>query len=325
MFKVSQWLSAIKGRPNPRIGYGFAIANGIISGFAIYINSLGVKMFSDSTVYTTLKNLVVGVALLIPLALFAGSRLEYRRLSPKQWGLLLLLALVGGSVPYLLYFSGLQMTTAVTGSLLNHMQFVLVAFMATWWLQERFSPLMWLALATLLLGVVFGKNLNSLRVDEGALLVLLSTVLFAAGVVLSKYLLRQLSVLTVMAAKMSIGSLFLVGYVGVTGKLGMITKLSGEQWGFVLLTGLILLAFTVTAFIALRHASATAATAIPAASPLITTALVALTAQPNTLTPLGAIGLVLMALAIAGICAAGIRQESRTLKARQAQPEGTQA
>src|SRR5690242_10095401 len=167
MFKVSQWLSAIKGRPNPRIGYGFAIANGIISGFAIYINSLGVKMFSDSTVYTTLKNLVVGVALLIPLALFAGSRLEYRRLSPKQWGLLLLLALVGGSVPYLLYFSGLQMTTAVTGSLLNHMQFVLVAFMATWWLQERFSPLMWLALATLLLGVVFGKNLNSLRVDEG--------------------------------------------------------------------------------------------------------------------------------------------------------------
>jgi hypothetical protein len=52
---------------NPRVGYYFAALNALISGVAIYVNSIGVKTFSDSTLYTALKNAVVGIAVLIPL------------------------------------------------------------------------------------------------------------------------------------------------------------------------------------------------------------------------------------------------------------------
>lgn len=307
-------------RANPRIGYLFAVLNAIISGFAIYINSLGVKMFSDSTLYTTLKNAVVGVALLIPFVLFTRQRAEIRRLSRRQWGWLVLLAIIGGSVPYALFFRGLQLATPVTSSLLNHAQFLIVAMLALVFLGERVGPWVWGALAVLLVGVSFGTNLGAVRWNEGALLVALSTVFFAAGFVLAKHLLAGLSTTTVMAAKMSLGSLFLFAYVGATGHLGAITSLSMTQWLYALATGLILLAFTITAFIALRHATATAATAIPAAAPIITAALVALGTGHIKLAPADGIGLGLMLIAVVAIVCLGLRRERQRLAV--ASPEG---
>ena len=297
--------------PNRRLGYAFAGLNAVISGFAIYINSLGVKLFSDSTLYTTLKNAVVGVALLLPLLFLAKQRAELRRLTGRQWGKLLLLAVVGGSVPYALFFRGLQLTTPVTSSLLNHTQFLLVAVLAVVLLAERVGPVVWLALAALLVGTSLGSNLHALRWNEGTLLIALSTVLFAVGVVLAKVLLREVSTLNVMMAKMSIGSLMLVGYVAATGRLGKVTHLTATQWTYVLVTGLILLAFTATAFLALRHISATVATAIPAAAPIITTLLVALSTQRIHLAPLDGVGLALMALAVLALYIAGPRAERR--------------
>jgi drug/metabolite transporter (DMT)-like permease len=305
--------------PNPRLGYAFAGLNAIISGFAIYINSLGVKLFSDSTLYTTLKNAVVGVALLLPLLFLAKQRAELRRLTVPQWGKLLLLAVVGGSLPYALFFRGLQLTTPVTSSLLNHTQFLLVAVLAVFLLAERVGPVVWLALAALLVGTSLGGNLHALRWNQGTVLILLSTVLFAVGVVLAKYLLREVSTLNVMMAKMSIGSLMLVGYVAATGRLGKVTHLSAAQWEYVLLTGLILLAFTVTAFLALRYISATAATAIPAAAPIITTLLVVLTTQRIHVAPLDGLGLALMALAVLALYIAGPRAERRGIATAPAQ------
>lgn len=296
-------------RTDPRIGYLFAGLNAIISGFAIYINSLGVKLFSDSTLYTTLKNAVVGVALLIPFLLFARKRDELRRLKPREWGWLVLLAIIGGSVPYALFFRGLQLTTPVTSSLLNHAQFLLVALLALVFLGERVGIWVWAALAVLLVGVSYGTNLNAIQWNEGALLVALSTVFFAAGFVLAKRLLTSVSTTTVMAAKMTLGSLFLFIYVGMTGHLSAITTLSATQWLYAAATGLILLAFTVTAFVALRHATATAATAIPAAAPIITTALVALAAGQIKITQTTAIGLALMLVAVIAIVFLGLRHE----------------
>jgi drug/metabolite transporter (DMT)-like permease len=85
-------------------------------------------------------------------------------------------------------------------------------------------------------------------------------------------------------------------------------SLSAVQWEYALGTGLILLAFTVTAFLALRHATATVATAIPAASPLITTSLVVLATERVKLAPLDLAGLALMLAAVVAIFVLGQRQ-----------------
>jgi drug/metabolite transporter (DMT)-like permease len=301
----------------PRLGYFYAGLNAVISGFAIYINSLGVNLFRDSTLYTTLKNTVVGVALLIPVLVLTKQRGELGRLTRRQWGYLLLLAVIGGSVPYALFFRGLQLTTPVTGSLLNHAQFLLVAVLAVVLLAERVGPLLWVALITLLVGTTLGTSLHLVRWNTGALLVLLSTVLFAGGFVLAKYLLRELSTLTVMAAKMTMGSALLIAYVAATGHLGAVAHLSTVQWAYALGTGLILLAFTVTAFLALRYASATAATAIPAAAPLITTLCVVVAAGQIKLGPVDVLGLALMLVAVAAIYIVGQRAEVQAWQSQE--------
>lgn len=298
----------------PTIGYTFAILNAIVSGVAIYVNSQGVTLFRDSTLYTTLKNTVTGIVLLVPVLALARCRAELRGLSVRQWGWLLLLALIGGSVPYVLFFRGLQLTTPVTSSLVNHAQFLLVAVLALLFLRERVGLVVWSALVVLFVGVSLGGNLSAFRWNAGAGLLILSTIFFAAGVVLAKWLLRDLSVETVMAAKMSLGSLFLIVYIAATGRLSAVGSLSAQQWGFVLLTGLILVAFTVTAFVALRHITATAATAIPVASPLITTALVAVGSGKFVPKQLDTFGLLVMFVAVASIIMFGLRQESSARK-----------
>lgn len=261
-------------RMDPRVGYYFAALNAIISGFAIYINSLGVKMFHSSTLYTTMKNGVVGLALLLPFFFIRANRDELRRLTPRQWGLLGLIAVTGGSVSYALTFRGLQLATPVTAALIDHTQFLMVAVLAALFLRERFGPWVWVALAVLFVGLSLGLQVSQVRWDAGAPFLIGGTLLFAVDFIIIKYTLKDVSTWTVMLFKMGVGVIILAALVGASGAFSEVGALNRTQWGFVIVTGLILLAFTITSIMGLRHASATGVTAISAASPIITTLLV---------------------------------------------------
>jgi len=295
---------------DPRRGYALAVLNMVISGVAIYVNSLGVRMFSDAVLYTALKNAVVGIAFLLPLAVSPSRRAGFRRLGARQWLLLLLVALIGGSISYALYFRGLQVTSPVSASLVDHTQFLLVALMAAVFLHERPGPAVWAALAVLSAGLTLGIALHTVRADAGLLFVGAATILFAADFVLMKYLLRAVAALTVMTFKMSVGSALLFAIVAARGHLSGIASLSLVQWGFVAVTGLILLAFTVTSVLGLRHASATAVTAIPAGAPIVTTGLVVLT-QRVAVPAARWLGLALVLLAVLTIFIVGRRREAQ--------------
>lgn len=309
---------------NPRVGYAFAVLNATISGVAIYVNSVGVKMFADSTLYTALKNTVVGIAVLIPLIILANPRRELRRLTRKEWLLLLVVAVIGGSVAYALDFRGLQISTPVTAALADHMQFLYVAIFAAILLRERFGPAIWVALVVLFAGLSFGVSVNAVRLDVGVAFLVGAALLFALDFVIIKYLLQTVSMLTVMVFKMSLGALLLLAYLAILGHLGAITKLSTIQWEFVVVTGLILLAFTLTSIAGLRHASATAVIAIGAGSPIITTLLVvaARHTRPSTNTLLG-LGLILAAILV--IVTIGRRTEIQRAEAQPIQREAVSA
>ena len=281
-----------------------------ISGVSIYVNSLGVRLFSDSTLYTALKNAVVGAALLLPLAFSPRVRKAYRRLGRTEWTLLLLVALIGGSVPYALYFRGLQLSTPVTASLIDHTQFLFVAALAALFLRERFRITVWVALVVLLVGLTLGISVRAVRLDAGVPLLGTATLLFAVDFVVMKQLLRSVDALTVMTFKMTLGSVLLFAFVAATGHAAMVPALSARQLAFVAVTGLILLAFTVSSVLGLRHASATAVTAIPAGSPVITTALV-VTAQHAEIPPWRLLGLLLALVSVLAVFLLGRYQERR--------------
>jgi drug/metabolite transporter (DMT)-like permease len=283
-----------------RFGYLFAALAAVISGVAVYVNSLGVKTFSDPVLYTALKDGFVGIVLLIPLLFSAGWRAEYRRLDGKTWAWMIALALTGGSIPFALFFSGLKLTTPATGAVLNHFQFVLVAIFAVIFLREKIRPAMWAGFAVLLLGTMLGTNLHALKWNDGAWLIGASTVLFAIDFVIAKHLLRGLATLTVMTARMTIGTAMLFVYVIAIGHLGQAAHLTATQWGFVLATGFILLLFTVATF-----------TAIGTAAPIITTLLQVTAGGTLKLDAASLAGLAVILLAAAVVMVMGVRQDGK--------------
>jgi drug/metabolite transporter (DMT)-like permease len=293
---------------NVRLGYLLAALAAAISGVSVYVNTLGVQSFSDPILYTTLKDGFVGLALLLPLAVSRSRRADYRRLDRRTWGWMVALALTGGSLPFALFFTGLQMTTAATGALLNHFQFVLVAVFATLFLKEALRPGMWAGFAVLLLGTLLGTNLGALAWNEGAWLVAASTILFAIDFVIAKHLLRGLATLTVMTARMTLGTAMLLLYVMASGRLDQVARLGPTQWQFVIVTGLILLAFTITTFTAIRFASVSAVMAIGAAAPIITALLQVAISGRLSIAAADVAGLAVTLLAVGAVIVLGVRQ-----------------
>jgi drug/metabolite transporter (DMT)-like permease len=314
----------VPGVARPASGYLVAALAAAISGVSVYVNSLGVRSFADPVLYTALKNGLVGLALLVPLAVSPAWRAEYLRLDRRTWAWMIALALTGGSVPFALFYSGLQLTTAATGALLNHFQFVLVALLAMGFLGERIRPALWAGFLVLLAGTLLGTNLHALAWNGGAWLVASSTLLFAIDFVIAKHLLRGLATLTVMTARMTIGSAILVLYVLGTGRLAPAGQLSGAQWTFVLVTGLVLLAFTITTFTAIRLVSVSAVLAIGSAAPIITTLVQVAASGRVELAPADLAGLVVMLLAVAAIIVIGVRQDSRLAELETAAGQGRQ-
>jgi len=297
---------------DPRLGYQFAALNAFISGCAIFINSVGVRTFADSTLYTTLKNGVVGAAVLVPLLVNAAHRRELAALGRRDWGLLALVALVAGSAAYGLDFRGLQLSTAATAAVIDHTQFLLVAALAAVLLGERPGGAVVCALGVLACGLALGVRIGAVRMDAGVPFLVSSTVLFALGAVIMKAALRTISVAVVVAVKMTLGSALLFAYVAVTGRLGAVAHLSSVQWGFVVVTGLVLLGFTLTELWGLRHASATGVVAISAGAPIITTLLVAATRRAP-LTPVQLLGLGMVLVAVLTIYTVGSVREARAV------------
>jgi drug/metabolite transporter (DMT)-like permease len=301
----------LPNKVNPNFGYACAGLAAVISGISVYVNSVGVRTFTDPVLYTALKDGFVGLTLLLPLAFSPGWRAEYRRLDRKTWAWIMGLALTGGSVPFALFFTGLQMTTAATGALLNHFQFVLVALFAVTFLKERIRPAMWAGFAVLLVGALLGADLHALEWNTGAWLVGASTVLFAIDFVIAKHLLRGLATLTVMTARMTIGTALLFVYVIVVGRLAPVTTLSTTQWSFVVLTGLFLLMFTVTTFTAIRHASVSAVLAIGSGAPIITTLLQVIGTGSMNIRLIDCVGVAVTLGAVIMIMVVGVRQDNR--------------
>lgn len=298
------------GTRNTKLGYLAATAAAVVSGVSIYVNAVTVRMFPDAVLYTAVKNGMVGLVLLVPLAFWPVQRVAYRRLDRRTTLWLIAIALTGGSIPFALNFTGLRLTTAATGAVLNHLQFVFVAIFAAIFLRERIRPVLWVAFAVLLLGTLLGTNLHALNWNGGALLILISSVFFAADFVIGKYLLRGLPTLIVMTARMSLGSLLLFIYVAAVGHLGGILHLAALQWKLAMLTGFLLLLFTVTTFTAIRHASVSTVLAIGAASPIITTLLQVGMERRLAVTPIDLAGLVLIVAAAVTVLVFGVRQDA---------------
>lgn len=251
-------------------GLMLVFATAMISGVSIFVNKFGVGGF-DPFVFTSLKNLSVGLALLAGITLFTRFH-ELKTLSSRQWLSLVAIGILGGSVPFLLFYAGLTTASAATASFIHKTLFVWVAVFAFLFLGERLSRSQLLGAVALLGGLAIFSGFST-DVGTGELMIFMATILWAGELVLSKNVMKGVSPLTVMWSRMFFGSFVLVAFLAFTGRLGGIALLSMEQWSWVGLTSLFLLAYVATFYSGLSLIKASEAAAVLLFGSLVTSLL----------------------------------------------------
>lgn len=260
------------GSRSTRFGYAMAGLNALVSGVAIYLSTILVQAPGvNPSAYTAVKNGFAGAAILLAILASTRTRHEIRGLPKRSWGLLAAIALFSGSTPFLLTFGGLRLTNALTGAVLYHLQFILVGILAFWVLKEKLPVLSWCALG--LVAALSIMGLGTVEWNIGAVFLLASTVFYAIGWVLIKTLLKDLSLLTVLGARLTLGTILLGFYVLFTGQAASIAVVIASGGGALLLAAALLLAFNLTIVSALKYAPATPVIAIGMGAPVVTWAL----------------------------------------------------
>ncbi|GGC17428.1 DMT family transporter [Cellulomonas carbonis] len=259
-----------------RTGLLLALTTACISGVAVFLNGYGVRAFGDATAYTTTKNLVAAAVLLAVVAAGRGGSARLTRpTTTRAWVGLGLVAVVGGSVPFVLFFEGLARASSSQSAFLHKTLLVWVALLAVPLLKERITA--WHGIAFLLLvvgqvGLVGGVPAG---LASGELMVLAATLLWAVEVVLAKRLLSGLSAWTLGVARMAGGSVVLVAWSGARGHLDGLGAVDAVAWGWVLVTGLVLAGYVATWFAALARAQAVDVTAVLVVAAPVTAVLAA--------------------------------------------------
>jgi drug/metabolite transporter (DMT)-like permease len=261
-----------------RAGLALALAAAVISGFSVYINSYGVhafgKAYGGAAAYTTAKNLVAAVVLAVVLVAASrrGGKEGFTRPGrPAQWAGLVAVAVIGGSVPFVLFFEGLARASSVNAAFIQKTLVIWVALLAVPLLRERLTAWHVAAIAGLVWGqALLGGGLHGIRFGSGEAMIFAATLLWAVETIVARRLLSGLSAFTVATARMGGGVLILICYTLATTRWSALAAAGWHQWSWALATGLILAAYVGTWYSALARAGAIDVTALLVPGAIIT-------------------------------------------------------
>jgi drug/metabolite transporter (DMT)-like permease len=300
-------------------GVAIAFVTSIVSGVAVYVNAHGVSNFDDATVYTTAKNAVAGVLLLLlALPVLAAGRTPLARHSARprtraQRAGVAAVVVIGGSVPFVLFFEGLARAEATQAAFIHKTLVVWVALLAVAILRERLGPLHLAAITLVVAGQAWlAGEPGTVAFGAGEAMLLAATLLWAVEVVVVKRLVSAIDPRTLAAARMAGGTLVLVAWVAVSGRGDDLLGLGAEQWAWALLTGALLTAFVATWYLALAFAQAVDVTAVLVFGAVVT----ALLSAGADGAPVDAVGLSLVTLGAAAIAVAALRRPAARVAAR---------
>lgn len=291
-----------------RWGVLLALLTALISGISIYVNGLAVKQVPDPALYTTLKN---GVAAIVLIALAAATvrPATIRALPRASWGWLILIGGIGGSIPFVLFFTGLAEASAPSAAFIHKTLFIWVALLAVPLLGERLGFAQIGALAVLLVGQALILTPAGVTWGTGETLIAAATLLWAVETIVARRVLATVPSAVVAAARLGFGMIVLIAYLALTGGLAGIAALQPVQWTWVLVTGLFLGGYVASWFGALQRAPASLVTAILVLGAPVTAAIQAFASGKVPATPILA-GQALVLIAGIAIAIVAIRRRS---------------
>lgn len=281
-------------------GLALAGVTALVSGVSVFVNSYGIARFDDPTTYTTAKNLVAAV--LVTAILVAQHRHRAVASPPprtNRW--LVTVAVIGGSVPFVLFFEGLARVSSSDAAFIHKTLVAWVAILAVIVLGERVGPAHLAAIALIIAGyAALAGGVGVPAIGTGELLILAATLCWSVEVVVVRSLLRRgVPEMVVGASRMAGGIAILLCWAIVRGAFGDLVGLSATQWAWTLLTGVLLTGYVVSWHHALARAPAVDVTAVLSTGAVLT-ALLNVGVRGAVLQPVGLVLLVAGGLLIVG-------------------------
>lgn len=295
------------GAERRRRGIALAFVAALVSGIAVFVNSYGVGRAPDGTTYTTAKNLVAVLLLVLVAGVVSATRHASAPRLPvraSQRVALVAIGVLGGGVAFACFFEGLARLASASGDparatqaqFLHKTLVIWVAVLAFVFLRERVGPAVVGAIGLLVAGqYVLVGDLGSLGAGPGEILIGLATLLWAVETVAARWILADVPAVTVALARMGVGVLVLLGWLALRGQLGSLAW-DPSWWGWALGTGAVLAVYVAVWFAALARARAVDVTAVLTAAVLVTYLLNRIAARPVTV---DTSGLVLIAAGVA--------------------------
>lgn len=246
-------------------GIILSLATAIISGISVFTNGLFVNR-TDPVLFVFLRNMMVGV-IMTAVIISSGRLSGLKKVTRSDWLKLLGIGLIGGGLPFILFFTGLAQIGAVNANIINKSLFLWVAVLAIPFLGER---LKWNAIVGygLVLFALLGGGNSQITLSNGTILVLSATVLWAVEHVIAKKALVNIPPLVVSWARMLFGLPILISAVIVRGNVSVF--ISGEALIALLVSSVLLSGYMLTWYGAIKHAPVTLVSSILVLAPVIT-------------------------------------------------------
>lgn len=246
---------------NTKKGIIFAVLAAAISGASIFYNKLVVVGGIDSLIFNILKN--GGVAIALSVFLIASGKVRIlSTLTKRQWIYLAAIGIIGGSIPFVLFFDALKTVSAVNANLIQKTLFIWVALLAIPFLHEKLSA--WQVVGYILVAwsnVLLG-GLGGFKFSTAEFMILAATLLWSVENVIAKITLKNTDSFVVAWGRMFIGSFILLVIAAIQGKIGLLASVTPTQlWmtagSIILLTG-----YVTSWYRALKFAPATLVTSV---------------------------------------------------------------
>lgn len=258
----------MKTKTDFKKGVIYALITATISGIAIFYAKISLAKIPP-LILTTSRNLYVAFIFLF-FFLINKKIGQLKKISQKQLFLLVLIGVIGGALPFYLFFTGLKIIGAQNTNLIHKTLFIWVTIFAVIFLKEKIN-FSYLVSFFLIFFANFYFNKIKFSFNQGEIFVLLATFLWSIENILAKKVLQKVEPEMVGLFRMGIGSLLLLTFIFLTNQYHLFYQLSLQQIKTIFIGGTILFFYVYFWYKALKYAPASLVTLILSFSTIVGT------------------------------------------------------
>lgn len=254
---------------NKSKGIYLALLTTVVSGFSIFYNKIAVSNI-DPLIFTTVKNGLAAIFLTSILIIRKSPIKASLQLKNKDWLKLFIIGLIGGSIPFALFFIGLSHIPAINANLIQKTLFLWVAILAIPLLGEKLTAPQMLGFLLIFISNFFIGGFKNFTASIYEIMIMMATVLWAIENIIAKKTLKDLSPSIVAWGRMFFGVIILMFIVFFQGKTHRIFQLSLAQISVGVISSLLLTAYVLSWYSALSKAPAILVTVILTLATIVT-------------------------------------------------------